>query len=122
MTVTLHLGDEDLLEVRFAISPIWEVVNAVRTLVDERSRRHHAPWASAARAAAPRLDLGVLMALHPRRGYVPDFASPPPERGAPSLASSSRSCARRPRRAWRTSCGAATPRTVTPARGRCWSA
>jgi DNA-binding transcriptional ArsR family regulator len=87
VTVTLHLGDEDLLQVRFAISPIWEVVSAVRTLVDERSRRHHAPWVSSARAAAARLDLGVLMALHPRRGYVPDFASPPPKRGTPSLAS-----------------------------------
>jgi DNA-binding transcriptional ArsR family regulator len=70
--VTLHLGDEDLLHVRFAISPIWEIVNAARTLVDERARRYH---------------LGVLMALHPRRGYVPDFASPPPQRGTPSLAS-----------------------------------
>lgn len=87
MTSTLHLGDEDLLQVRFAISPIWEVTNAVRTLIDERSRRRHAPWASAATAAAARIDLAVLMALHPRRGYVPDFASPPPERGTPSLAS-----------------------------------
>src|SRR3954471_23324875 len=88
MSIVLHLTGEDLLRVRFAISPIWEIVNAARTLVDERSRRYHAPWAEAARAAvARRADLALLTALHPRVGYVPDFASPPPTTAAPTIES-----------------------------------
>jgi DNA-binding transcriptional ArsR family regulator len=87
MAITLHLDGTDLIRVRFAISPIWETTVAARTLLDGRSRRYHPPWLAAVRSAAPRLDLAVLLALHPQRGYIPDFASPPPSTNAPTLES-----------------------------------
>jgi hypothetical protein len=32
MALTLRFGPEDLLRCRFALSPLWETTNAVRTL------------------------------------------------------------------------------------------
>ncbi|MGH3001977.1 MAG: DUF5937 family protein [Gaiellaceae bacterium] len=71
--------------VRFAISPVWETLAAVRTFVDERSRRYHEPWQRTVRGRAARADLELLLAVQPRRGYVPDFLTPPPVRPSPRL-------------------------------------
>ncbi|MFI2201762.1 DUF5937 family protein [Streptomyces sp. NPDC020192] len=78
MPSVLHFGDEDFLRCRFAISPIWETQEAVRTL--KRTDRHgyHAPWLRRIREAAAGLDLGRLWLLMPRRGHSPDWLGPPP--------------------------------------------
>jgi DNA-binding transcriptional ArsR family regulator len=76
----------DLLAVRFAWSPAWETMGAVRTLVDERARPYHTAWHRAVADRVARLDLDPLFAVHPVRGYVPDFMSPPPDRANPRLA------------------------------------
>ena len=76
---------EDLLAVRFAISPLWETQAAVQALTDERGRSYHAPWLQLVRARAAHLELAPLLAVLPRRGYVPDFLSPPPRLARPSL-------------------------------------
>jgi DNA-binding transcriptional ArsR family regulator len=85
MTRIVFSGDDDLLAIRFARSPVWETHLAVRTLVDERSRLYHEPWHRAVRAAAARLDLDPLLATHPLTGFVPDFLTPPPLHSAPTL-------------------------------------
>lgn len=76
---------DDLLAVRFAWSPAWETLGAVRTFVDEGSRPHHGPWLRAVGARAARLELEPLLALQPPRGFVPDFLTPPPGTARPRL-------------------------------------
>ena len=70
---------------RFAVSPLWETQAAVQALADERGRSYHSPWLQLVRARAARLDLAPLLAVLPRRGYVPDFLSPPSRASRPSL-------------------------------------
>lgn len=85
VTVLAARSREDLLAVRFAISPLWETQAAVQALFDERGNAYHQPWL---RAVAPRvagLDLTALRAVLPRRGSVPDFLTPPPRGAGPSL-------------------------------------
>src|SRR5689334_11889283 len=85
MTLFELLAPEDLLAVRFAVSPVWETQAAVQAFVDERGRSYHEPWLGHARARAARLDLVPLLAVLPRRGYVPDFLTPPPQTCRPGL-------------------------------------
>src|SRR5690348_18406613 len=76
---------EDLLAVRFAVSPVWETQAAVQAFADERGRSYHEPWLGQVRARAARLDLVPLLAVLPRRGYVPAFLTPPPQTSPPGL-------------------------------------
>jgi DNA-binding transcriptional ArsR family regulator len=85
MTLFALRTREDLLAVRFAVSPLWETQAAVQALADERGRSYHSPWLHLVRACAARLDLAPLLAVLPRRGYVPDFLTPPPRASRPSL-------------------------------------
>lgn len=78
-------GPEDLLAVRFATSPLWETLAAVRTFVDGVPGEYHAPWHAAVADRLARVDLAPLLATQPRRGYVPDFLTPPPSGPAPRL-------------------------------------
>lgn len=79
MPLHLRFGAEDLLRCRFAVSPLCETHEAVRTL--RRSERHgyHTPWLRRMRAAVAGLDLTGLWLFMPRGGgYTPDFLGPPP--------------------------------------------
>jgi hypothetical protein len=82
---TFTARSQDLGTIRFARSPAWETLLAVRLLVDPRGRSHHKAWYATARAAAARDDLAPLLAVNPLRGWVPDFLSPPPRVPAPLL-------------------------------------
>jgi hypothetical protein len=85
MTLFALQTSDDLLSVRFAVSPVWETQAAVQALADERGRTYHQSWLMLVRARAARLDLALLLAALPRRGYVPDFLTPPPRTARPSL-------------------------------------
>jgi DNA-binding transcriptional ArsR family regulator len=86
MPTILHTGPADLLHVRFAVSPLFETVNAVRVLGGHREgERQHAAWLEAVGPGAA-AGLDALLALHSRRGYVPDFVSPPPRSTSPNVA------------------------------------
>src|SRR5260370_34389370 len=86
MTLFALRTRDDLLAVRFAVSPAWETQAAVQAFADERSRSYHEPWVQLVRARATGLDLVPLLAVLPRHGYVPDFLTPPPRTGRPGLA------------------------------------
>ncbi|WP_424211735.1 DUF5937 family protein [Streptomyces sp. BI20] len=75
---SLTLAPADLLRCRFAASPLWETVEAVRTLARPARQAYHLPWLRAARAAGAGLDLRPLWLLMPRRGHNPDFLAPAP--------------------------------------------
>lgn len=70
---------------RFACSPVWETLAAVRTFIDERARAYHEPWHHLVRRQTAQLDLSPLFAVEPLRGYVPDFLTPPPRVPWPRL-------------------------------------
>ena len=84
MPTILHTGPADLLHVRFAVSPLFETIGAVRVLSGVRDDGYrHVGWLE---ALEPDVATGLeeLMALHKPRGYVPDFVSPPPQSARPS--------------------------------------
>ncbi|MGW7517567.1 DUF5937 family protein [Streptomyces sp. NPDC054796] len=79
MPLHLRFGADDLLRCRFAVSPLCETHEAVRTL--RRTERHgyHLPWLRRMRGAVRGLDLSPLALLMPTpSGYTPDFLGPPP--------------------------------------------
>ncbi len=82
---TLVARDQDLVTVRFAWSPVWETLHAVRTFIDPRARPYHEAWRAAVEREASRLDLSPLFAVNPLKGSVPDFLTPPPRVPAPAF-------------------------------------
>ena len=75
----------DLANVRFAFSPLWEVVASVRTLAAPDAV--HRPWADQVRPRLPRgPELDALLALAPASAPVlPGFLAPPPATPVPDL-------------------------------------
>ncbi|EST33193.1 ArsR/SmtB family transcription factor [Streptomyces roseochromogenus] len=78
MPSQLRFGDGDFLRCRFAISPLWETQEAVRTLKRPDRHAYQAPWLRRIRDAAGGLDLTPLWLLMPRRGHSPDWLGAPP--------------------------------------------
>ncbi|MEV0882639.1 DUF5937 family protein [Streptomyces microflavus] len=78
MPFRLHFGESDLLRCRFALSPLWETQEAVRTLARPHRHGYHLPWLRRIRADASTLDLEPLWLLMPDGGHNPDFLCPPP--------------------------------------------
>jgi hypothetical protein len=76
--ISYRFGPEDVANVRFAISPLMELHNSVRTLDHPEAKVLHLPWVTATRERVADLDIGVLRALRASRAYTPDFISPPP--------------------------------------------
>jgi DNA-binding transcriptional ArsR family regulator len=86
MPDVLRTGSADLLHVRFAVSPLFETLDAVRVLGGHgQGLRHHAAWLAAIGPGAGE-GLEALGALHGPSGYVPDFVSPPPTSPSPTVA------------------------------------
>ncbi|MFJ8584857.1 ArsR/SmtB family transcription factor [Streptomyces sp. NPDC093595] len=86
MLAELSFTASDLAQVRFAVSPMWEVVSSYRLLRSHAAHPVHLPWA---RQVGPRmveagLDRGWLSELIPPAGYVPDFLNPAPAGAAPA--------------------------------------
>ena len=79
MALALRFGSEDLLRCRFALSPLWETTNAIRTLAEPQRHGYHLPWLRQVQPQLPRLELAPLLAVQPRHGYTPDFLAPPPQ-------------------------------------------
>jgi hypothetical protein len=81
----------DLSQLRFAYSPLWELVASFRVLNTPARHALHAPWIAAARRAidgsdlAGSADLALMRALVPATGYIPDFLTPPPTTPLPDL-------------------------------------
>jgi DNA-binding transcriptional ArsR family regulator len=78
MSLALVFGRDDPARVRFAMSPLWETMAALRVLLEPQRHSYHLPWLDAVRADLDRLDLWPLLVLSPRTGWTPDFLSPAP--------------------------------------------
>ncbi|MFF3176718.1 ArsR/SmtB family transcription factor [Streptomyces sp. NPDC057900] len=79
----------DLAQVRFAVSPMWEIAPSFRLLVSGSTHPVHRTWADQVRPRllAAGLDRGWLSELIPPTGYVPDFLNPAPAAPAPTAES-----------------------------------
>ncbi len=84
MVLRIAVDSEDLTMSRFALSPLWELIHALRLLAGDP--RHHQdaalrPWLARARDRYQELvreaDVDVVLALHPP-GWGADFLSPVP--------------------------------------------
>jgi hypothetical protein len=78
MSITFRFRAEDLLQCRFAISPLGETADALRSLVMPGREGYHLPWQRQVRGRLPELGIEPLLAVLAVRGYQPDFLSPPP--------------------------------------------
>ncbi|MGW7285644.1 ArsR/SmtB family transcription factor [Streptomyces sp. NPDC054847] len=86
-TLEIGFSAEDVARIRFAVSPLWEVVASVRVLRDTGPGAHR-PWAERVRPAlaAAKLDLAPLSSLiGPPPAGVPGFLVAPPMTPQPSL-------------------------------------
>lgn len=71
--------DRPLFGTRFAYSPLWETLSAVRCILYPDKHTLHARWARRHRAL--RGSFGILADVLPRSGWSPDFLAPPPGSG-----------------------------------------
>jgi Family of unknown function (DUF5937) len=72
-------GNEDLLRCRFAISPLGETADALRSLARPAALPGQLAWQRQARTRLQDLGIGPLTAMLSTRGYQPDFLSSPPD-------------------------------------------
>ncbi|MFD7549477.1 DUF5937 family protein [Streptomyces sp. NPDC059816] len=86
MPMRLHFTPDDLLASRFAISPLWETQEAVRTLRRPDRHGYHPRWLRRIEATGQPLDLAPIWLLMPHRGHSPDWLGPPPIGPAASFA------------------------------------
>ncbi|MET7802827.1 ArsR/SmtB family transcription factor [Streptomyces decoyicus] len=85
----LAFSASDLAQVRFAVSPMWEVAPSFRLLRSGTTHPVHRAWVDQVRprVVAAGLDRGWLCELiPPTGGYVPDFLNPAPAGPAPTPA------------------------------------
>lgn len=75
--IELVLGPQDVLRLRFAVSPLWETLAAVRALTVGPLPAALAPWQRLVDPPATPL----LTAVQARSRYTPDFLTPPPRAG-----------------------------------------
>ncbi|OIJ67702.1 ArsR/SmtB family transcription factor [Streptomyces mangrovisoli] len=77
MPSRLHFAEDDFLRCRFAVSPLWETQQVVRTLKRPERQGYHTGWLRRIEAAAAGLDLAPLWLLMPQPGHCPDWLCPP---------------------------------------------
>ncbi|MET9666226.1 DUF5937 family protein [Streptomyces sp. NPDC006475] len=84
----LAFSAHDLAQLRFAVSPMWEITPSFRLLESAATHPVHHPWVEQVRprTAAAGAARGWLAELIPPSGYVPDFLNPAPVGPAPTLA------------------------------------
>jgi DNA-binding transcriptional ArsR family regulator len=79
VTLFLQFRSADLLQCRFAISPLNETADALRSLSRPGATAYHLHWQRQARELLPSLDIEPLVAILAQRGYQPDFMNPAPD-------------------------------------------
>ncbi len=79
LTLVVRFRSEDLLQCRFAISPLNETADALRSLSRPGAAAYHLAWQRQARDLLPSLGLEPLLRILAVRGYQPDFINPAPD-------------------------------------------
>jgi hypothetical protein len=84
--IELVLAHTDLARVRFAHSPVRELVTSLLVLQDPQRRAMHGRWLAAVRPRLGELRLELLTALVPLSPYLPAFLLPAVSKPWPELA------------------------------------
>jgi DNA-binding transcriptional ArsR family regulator len=84
--IELVLAHTDLARVRFAHSPVRELVASLLVLQDPQRRAMHGRWLTTVRPRLGGLRLELLTALAPAGRYLPSFLLPAVSRPWPALA------------------------------------
>jgi DNA-binding transcriptional ArsR family regulator len=84
--ITFVFSLDDLARTRFAISPMWELMSAIRSLRRPAVAATHLPWIRQALPIARELGLVSTLSILPPEGYLPDFLTPPPSTPLASFA------------------------------------
>jgi DNA-binding transcriptional ArsR family regulator len=84
--IEIVLANTDLARVRFAHSPVEELVASLRVLHDPGRQQLHGRWLSAVQGRLRGLRLDLLTALAPTGRYLPAFLLPAPTGPWPALA------------------------------------
>ena len=79
--IELYTSQADVLRLRFAVSPLWELLAALRAVHVGPLPTALVPWGRT--VVPPRTPL--LAAVQRGRPYTPDFLSPPPRAGERSI-------------------------------------
>ncbi|MEO3823400.1 DUF5937 family protein [Actinomadura sp. B10D3] len=79
------LAPDDVARVRFAFSPLWEMVRSLRVLADPSGHALHLPWVRTVRPRLRGLGMGPLREVVQPTGYIPDFLTPPPRSPLPDI-------------------------------------
>jgi DNA-binding transcriptional ArsR family regulator len=87
MSIRITLSADDLAEIRFAFSPMWELGMSIKkALADPSKHALHLPWVTQARRDLDGHDVSLLLDLIPDDAHwVPDFLTPPPETPFPEF-------------------------------------
>ncbi|WP_239094520.1 ArsR/SmtB family transcription factor [Planotetraspora silvatica] len=85
MAIEWRFAPDDLARLRFAFSPMWELVTSLRVLRAPARHSLHLPWLRVVLPRLRRVDLSELFALVPLTGYMPDFLTPPPDTPLPDF-------------------------------------
>lgn len=84
--IRYRFGQNDLLQTRFAIAPLMELIGAFYVLRRPEQYVVHRSWVEWAAPRTRNLDLGLLDAVAPFGGsYWPVFVSPPPQVPHPTI-------------------------------------
>ncbi|GAA0983630.1 DUF5937 family protein [Acrocarpospora macrocephala] len=86
MAIEWRFRPDDVARLRFAFSPLWELVSSLRVLRTPARHSIHLPWLRIVRPRLRSFDLTDLLALVPPDGYFPDFLTPPPDTPLPDFA------------------------------------
>ncbi|WP_425953479.1 DUF5937 family protein [Xylanimonas sp. McL0601] len=76
--VEYELAGMDVADVRFAVSPVNELVLSLRTFREPGRYPVHLPWLRLTEQARGALDVPLLRALTDRRLWTPDYLTPRP--------------------------------------------
>ncbi|MCU1596149.1 MAG: putative transcriptional regulator, ArsR family [Frankiales bacterium] len=77
------MSEQDVLRLRFAVSPLWETLAAVRAITTGPVPAVIEPWRRSLDLAG--LDAWALAAVQAQGHYTPDFLTPPPVAGERSI-------------------------------------
>ena len=79
MSLVMRFHSADLLQCRFAVSPLTETADALRALARPGSEVYHLAWQRQARPLLAGLRIDPLVAVLSWPGYQPDFLAPAPD-------------------------------------------
>lgn len=99
--IRYQLGDTDLVEIRFALSPLCEMGLSLRAIRQPSYFPLQLPWLRRSQEAREAIDMAVLMDLITDNAHTPDFLNPVPSSPTTRLDDELAALARMPMSAFR---------------------